>query len=155
MLIPHAVMVDGDLQQPALAQFEYQVFYHPPGPARLEMRMKGKRMADGVGHTTPAFVPPTSADAQESKGQRGPYICILLHKCVWSRSVQYGDGLLFRRWCAPWASIQSESKGLRASSACLLPEIPEVQVEFSNPAILPRRFTLYLLPLSLDSGLCF
>lgn len=81
MLIPHAVMVDGDLPQPALAQFEYQVFYHPPGPARLEMRMKGKRMADGVGHTTPAFVPPTSADAQESKGQRGPYAYCFTSVC--------------------------------------------------------------------------
>lgn len=69
MLLLHAVMVDGNLPQPALAQFEYQVFYHPPGPARLEVQMKGKRMADGVDHTAPAFVLPASADAQESKGQ--------------------------------------------------------------------------------------
>lgn len=69
MLVPRAVMVDGNLLQPALAQFEYQVSYHPPGPARLEVRMKGKRMADGVNHTAPAFVLPASADAQGSKGQ--------------------------------------------------------------------------------------
>lgn len=80
MLIPHAVMVDGNLPQPALPQFDYQVFYHSSGPARLAVRTKGMNIADGEDHATPAFLPTTSADALESKRQQEPYA--LLHKLV-------------------------------------------------------------------------